>query len=89
MIPIQEVPLCERFRPEEFEAGELEIIVGALNKFGVSNLTRATSTNLTAFTWEQVLQSLLQSRRECVGDSLDDTDDVIYAVQDVRREYVH
>lgn len=89
MTPIQEVPLSERFRPEEFDGPDLEIIVGALNKFGVSNLTRATTENLTAFTWEQVLQSLLLSRRACVGDALDDTDDVIYAVRDIRREYVH
>lgn len=85
--PIQEIPLRYRFRPEGLEAHEKEIIVGSLNCYGVENPLVATASNLTAFTWDQVLSALMRSRPHCKGDSLDDVDDVVYAVHDARREY--
>lgn len=85
--PIQDIPLQHRFRPENFDAVEKEIISGALNRYGVQNPFRADHQNLTAFTWEQVIQALQLSRRDCVGDSLDDVDDVIYNVRAERKSY--
>lgn len=87
MYIVQEVPLEHRCRLDNLDAHEREIIAGALNRYSVSLPFKATPDNLSAFTWEQVLQALQASRRDCVGASLDDLDDVIYAVRDERKRY--
>jgi hypothetical protein len=86
---IQDTPHEHRFRPTSFDAHEKEIIIGALNKYGVGTPGRADEQNLTMFTWDQVQQALLMSRRDCVGDSRDDVDDVIYNLRSERKTYVH
>lgn len=86
---IQDVPHEHRFQADAFDAHDLEIIIGAVNRYGVSLPTRADSENLSTFTWDQVKQALIISRRDCVGDSRDDVDDVIYAIQAERKTYVH
>jgi hypothetical protein len=87
--PVQEIPLQYRFRPDNLHDIELQVIVGSLNRYGVNNPLAATAENLTAFTWDQVLQALQLSRRDCKGDSLDDVDDVIFAVRDERKSFLH
>lgn len=84
---IHEVPLSERFHPEDFDLTDRSIIAGAINRYGINKLTTATPENLSVFTWEQVSQALLTSRKFCSGDALDDTDDLIYGVRDVRKHY--
>jgi hypothetical protein len=81
----QEISHKDRFRPESFPVEEKSIIAGALNRYGVENPFRADENNLTAFTWDQVLQSLILSRRDSIGDAQEDVEDVIYAVRDERR----
>ncbi len=84
-----EISLRDRFRPDNFVDFERSIIAGALNRYGVENPFHADTNNLTAFTWEQVLQALILSRRDSIGDAQADVEDVIYAVRDERKQYVH
>jgi hypothetical protein len=85
----QEIPLQQRFAPASFDAHEKEIIVGALNRYGIGNLAPAVPDNLSIFTWDQVQQALILSRRDCFGDSRDDVDDVIYNLMQERKSYVN
>jgi hypothetical protein len=89
MNTTQDTPHEHRFQPAAFDAHELEIIIGALNRYGVSNPTVANPKNLRLFTWDQVQQALLMSRSHCNGDSRDDVDDVIYNLRAERKSYVH
>lgn len=84
-----EISARDRFQPHDFDESDLEVIAGALNRYGIDNPIFANTKNLSAFTWEQVLNALTASRRDCIGDSLDDLDDVIYAVKAERNYYVH
>lgn len=90
-MPLNQADISARdkFRPEGLEPEERSIIAGALNRYGVENPYFADANTLTAFTWEQVLHALQQSRRDCIGDSLDTVDDCIHAVNAERRSYVH
>lgn len=84
-----EISARDKFRPEGFEQEERQVIAGALNRYGIENPYFAKPEALTAFTWDQVLHALLASRKDCIGDSLDAVDDVIFAVRDERSRYVH
>lgn len=86
---VQDIPMIHRFQPGAFDAHEKEIIVGALNRYGVNNPLLATEQNLTAFTWDQVQQALILSRRDCKGDAIDDVDDVIHNLRAEKKSYVH
>lgn len=86
---IQNIPLEYRFQPDGFDAHELEVISGALNRYGVDNLVRASPNNLSVFTWEQVKHALMLSRKDCIGDALDDLDDVLWNVRHEEREYAN
>lgn len=80
-----DLPYEYRFQPQTFDTRELEIIVGALNRYGVNTPAPARPENLNIFTWDQVQQALILSRRDCIGDSRDDVDDVIYELRAERK----
>ncbi len=89
MTPVQYIPYEHRFQPDSFDDREVEIIIGALNRYGCELPAVATKNNLSIFTWDQVQTALIVSRRDCVGDSRDDVDDVIYNLRAERASYVN
>lgn len=86
---VQDIPHQHRFQAQAFDQHEIEIIVGAVNKYGVGLPAPAHGKNLSIFTWDQVQQALIVSRRDCLGDSRDDVDDVIYNLHAERKSYVN
>lgn len=78
-----------RFRGECLEPREREIVIGALNRYGECRSELAAQNNLHMFSWDQVQRALIRSSHDCVGDSRDDVEDVIFAVRQERANYVN
>lgn len=89
VISQSEISARDKFQPHHLDDHERRLIAGAVNRYGVDNPLFANENNLSVFTWEQILAALMASRRDCIGDSLDDIDDVIYAVRAERKYYAH